>query len=109
LVTLLNILKILYLEEECYNVCNTENFSQYCIVIQCPLISRISVTCTDVKILAKETHVYTAIASFLKEEEEQNITKLQCAFLQIYFLLITSPLNIYCLMPLHKISRTPHF
>jgi len=53
---------------------------------------------TTIKILCKQTHVYTAIASFLKEEGEQNITKLQCAFLQIYFLSISSLSNPYCLI-----------
>ena len=35
---LLIILKLLYLELACYNVGDTENFSQYFSVMQCPLM-----------------------------------------------------------------------
>jgi len=35
--------------------------------------------------------------------------KLQCEFLQIHFLSDFLPLNLYCLMPLHNSSSSPHF
>ena len=34
--------------------------------------------------------------------------KPQCEFLQIHFLSISLPLNLYCLMPLHNNCSTPH-
>ena len=55
------------------------------------------------------TQVYTAIASLWKEEREQNITKLQCAFLQIHFLSNSSSSNLYCLMPLQNTSHSAPF
>jgi len=50
LVTLINILKILYLELACNNVCDTENFNQYCIVIQCSLMFSVIFAPQDVLI-----------------------------------------------------------
>jgi len=70
---------------------------------------RTSVTFTAIKILQKHTHVYSAIISFWKDEGVQNITKLQCAFLQIHFLPNSSSSNPYCLMPLHNTSSSPPF
>jgi len=74
-----------------------------------PQCHRTRVTPTAIKIPCKYTYVCTAIISFWKEEGEQNITKLQCAFLQIHLLSISSLTNPYCLMPLHNTSSYPLF
>ena len=62
-----------------------------------PQCHRTRVTPTAIKIPCKYTYVCTAITSFWKEEGEQNITKLQCAFLQIHLLSISTLTNPYCL------------
>jgi len=70
---------------------------------------RTSVTFTAIKILHKHTQVYSAIISFWKDQGVQNITKLQCAFLQIHFLPNSPSYNPYCLLPLHNTSTSPPF
>ena len=74
-----------------------------------PQCHRTRVTPTAIKILCKQTYVYTAIISFWKEKGEQNIMKLQWVFLQIHLLSISSFTNPYCLMPLHNTSSSPLF
>ena len=64
---------------------------------------------TAIKVLCKQTYVYTTIISFWKDEGVANITKLQCAFLQNHFLSNSSSSNPYCLMPLHNTSSFPLF
>ena len=48
--------------------------------LQPSLCHRISVTPTAVKMLHKDTHVYTAIISFWKEKGQQNITNCSVHF-----------------------------
>ena len=74
-----------------------------------PQCHRTRVTPTAIKLLCKHTYAYTAINSFWKEDGVQNITKLECAFLQIHFLSNFSSSTLYCLMSLHNTSCSPHF
>jgi len=46
------------------------------------------------------THLHLNSRGFREQEEEQNITEMQFAILQIHFLSISSPSNLYCLMSL---------
>jgi hypothetical protein len=82
----------------------------YKLIISVPkpsLQSFLSVTPTTIKILHKHTHVYTSIASFMKAGRIAKLIKLQCAFLQIHLLSISSPSNLYCLTPLQYTSSSP--